>query len=460
MISMSRRSLLRHSVAFSVLCSLINHPKKLISEPVLDVSVIVVGAGIAGLAAAKSLANRGAKVQILEAKKRFGGRLHTDNSLGAPFEVGAGWIHGPSKDNPITELVHRVGLETFVTNDDNLLVFDQEGYALTEAKLSKTDGKWEKILDVIDDELEFTDTRSLHSVIKDKFPQALSDPDVRWALSAYTEFDKGASIYDLSAVYHNKDLAFAEPDVIVLDGYDKILGPLTENLNIQLGMPVEEIVYGGDGVTVAAGGQDFEADYVICSVPLGVLKAKQIRFKPSLPQTFQEKIDRLGFGSVTKIAIKFDSAFWDPNVQYFGIITEPVGRWNIWLNYRTFSKQNILLGISIGTYAKVADSMSKEEQTSDALKVLKSVWGDDVSKPVEVLSTHWSADENTLGAYSFPPPGSVPSDFDDLAEGIAGDFYRTLFFCGEHTTFNYSGTLHGAYLSGVRAAEKVVDEES
>lgn len=193
----------------------------------------------------------------------------------------------------------------------------------------------------------------------------------------------------------------------------------------------------------------------MCSVPLGVLKAKKIEFKPSLPITYQQKINRLGFGSVTKIAIKFEAAFWDPDVQYFGIVTKPKGRWNIWLNYRTFSNQNILLGISVGAYALITDKMSQEEQTADAIKVLKSVWEADVTKPLKVLGTHWPTDDETLGAYTYPKPGSVPSDFNDLAEGIPGSFYKTLFLCGEHTNFDYAGTLHGAYLSGLWAAEMI-----
>ena len=292
----------------------------------MDISVIVVGAGLAGLAAAKRLIDLGAEVTVLEAKSRCGGRLYTDYSLGEPFEVGAGWIHGPSQENPIKRLVDNAGVETFVTDDENFLVFDQQGYALSDAELIKTNGKWEKILSVIDGELELTDPRSLAESIEDEFPDALSSPEIKWALSAYTEFDKGASIENLSAAYFDENQIFEGSDVIVVDGFDRLLTPLIEKLNIKLSTPVKKINYGGDGVRVSTHSRNFEADYVVCSVPLGVLKAKKIECKPSLPITYQQKINRLGFGSVTKIAIKFEEAFWDPDVQYFGIITEPKGR--------------------------------------------------------------------------------------------------------------------------------------
>ena len=71
----------------------------------------------------------------------------------------------------------------------------------------------------------------------------------------------------------------------------------------------------------------------------GFKKQKNIRFKPSLPKRFQKSIDKLDFGSVTKIAIKFKKIFWDKSTQYFGIATDIKGRWNYWLNYRTFSRK-------------------------------------------------------------------------------------------------------------------------
>ena len=71
---------------------------------------------------------------------------------------------------------------------------------------------------------------------------------------------------------------------------------------------------------------------------------------------------KIGFGSVTKIAHRFDEPFWDTKIQYFGVNTKEKGRWNYWLNYRTFSKQNILLGLSVGDYALIADNLSEREK--------------------------------------------------------------------------------------------------
>ncbi len=416
--------------------------------------IVIIGAGLAGLGAARVLADQGAKVVVLEAKPRIGGRLYTDFALGPPFEFGAGWIHGPSEDNPITQLAEAVDAQTVVTDDANLTVFDDEGEELDEDELDEIDDDWESALEKIDNELELHDKRSLSQAIGD-LTGGLGDAGFMWAMSAYTEFSKGAPIEDLSAAYHDDDELFDMPDVVVTTGYDKILGPLAAGIDIRLSHRVTAIEYGDDGVAVTTDQGAFEGDYAICTLPLGVLKAGTVAFNPPLPGDYRENIAELGFGSVTKIALKFEEAFWDVETQYFGIMPEPKGRWNYWVNYRTFSAENIILGLSVGAYAPEADRMSDEEMKADALEVLRDVWGDAVGEPVEMLATHWSTDPETLGAYAYPTPGSRPSQFDDLAEPVAG----SLLLAGEHTIFDYAGTTHGAYMTGLRAAELIAEEE-
>ena len=135
-------------------------------------------------------------------------------------------------------------------------------------------------------------------------------------------------------------------------------------------------------------------------------------------------------------------------------MTEQKGRWNYWLNYRTFADENILLGISVGAYAQVADRMTDEEMAADALEALRDVWGDSVAEPTEILMTQWSKDPWTFGAYAYPTPGSQTSTSDDLSDPIEG----RLFLCGEHTTFDYMATTHGAYISGLKAAKMIIEK--
>ena len=110
-------------------------------------NVIVIGAGISGLVAASTLIQNGANVIILEAKDHIGGRIRTDRSLGIPFEYGAGWIHGPSKDNPIRNLADRTNSSLFVTDDDSCELLNLSGNDIDEKVWNEIEKIWEEILE-------------------------------------------------------------------------------------------------------------------------------------------------------------------------------------------------------------------------------------------------------------------------------------------------------------------------
>lgn len=446
-----RRRFLKYSLLTSA--ALLTGPNRLARAGALDNSrVVVIGAGCSGLSAARTLADSGASVTVIEAKPHIGGRLLTDWSLGAPFEIGAGWIHGPDAENPSRQLADSVGGKYVVTDDENLMVYNSKGEKLSEDALKEIDENWADALDQLDNALESHDSRSLRDALSGR----LGEEGFEWAMSAYTEFSTGGPIEDLSAVLHDDGKAFGSPDVVVTTGYDAILKPLAYGLDIKYSTIVSAIQYSDRGVIVKTSDGDFDADYVICSVPLGVLKAGSVIFEPPLPNSYRESIDEIGFGSVTKIAFKFDKAFWDTGTQYFGILTQPKGRWNYWMNYRTFTDQNIILGISVGAYAEVADKLSDTEIAKDAFEVLRGVWKGNVGEPTQMLRTSWSTDPYSLGAYAYPTPGLKKSQFDRLSEPIED----RLLLCGEHTIFDYAGTTHGAYMSGLRAAELILNQKS
>ncbi|MGV8830459.1 MAG: flavin monoamine oxidase family protein [Devosia sp.] len=416
-----------------------------------DYDVIVIGAGIAGLAAAHDLMAAGYQVLVLEARDRIGGRIHTDWQLGAPFEWGAGWIHGPD-GNPVSALLAQTGGKTYLTDDDSLVVFAADGSVINDAEIGRLDARAEDAALTIEDNLD-ADT-SLEKALNQLSPALLQDPAFRWFVTSTIEFDAGGPVENLSALYFSADENFDGEDVIPLTGYDKVLGALTTGFDIALQSPVQSIEYAdGDGATVYVGDTAYEADFVICTVPLGVLKSGAMTFDPALPGRLSQAIDRVAMGTVTKLALQFSEPFWPTDVQYFGLLTDQKGRWPYILNYRTFSDQNILLPLSFGNYAFTADAMSDTEMVADAMAVLRGVFGETIPEPVAHIATHWSADPFTLGAYSFAGFGSTPDDFEAFRAPIA----NTLFFAGEHTDFAYHATVHGALLSGRRAAAQLIE---
>ena len=154
-------------------------------------------------------------------------------------------------------------------------------------------------------------------------------------------------------------------------------------------------------------------------MPLGVLKAGDIEFDPPLPRSHRRGIGAIGMGNVTKLAIKFDQAFWPEQIQYFGLMGETRGRWNYFLNYRTFSEENILLGLCVGDYASKAEAMSDPDMVADCMDAVRTMFGPDTPEPSGFLATRWSNNPNSRGAYSYSAVGSRPEHFDTLAKPIA-----------------------------------------
>lgn len=415
--------------------------------------VVVIGAGIAGLGAARTLADKGATVTVLEAKPHIGGRLLTDWSMGAPFEIGAGWIHGPEGGNPATDLAQAVGANLFVTDDDNLVVYDQAGVEVPEAALYDLDEEYWEMLGEVDETLASNDRRSLQDALEDIAPASLRDPLIRWALTAFTEFSTGGPIENLSATQFDEDDVYPGADVVLTDGYDRILGPLAEGLDIRLSTKVTGVEYEkGEGAYIYTDQGRFEADFVVCAAPLGALKAGTIAFDPPLPDDHQERIDRLPMGNVTKVALKFPTAFWPIDVQYFGFMDEVKGKWPYFLSYRTFTDANILVALSFGAYAGVAEAKSDAEIWAEIKEVMSRAW-DGVVDPEQMIVTRWSQDPETFGAYSYTAKGIFSDDYDDLREPVED----VVFLAGEHTYFDFHGTTHGAYMTGLMAAEEILD---
>ncbi len=445
----SRRHLLKAGLLNAAALPILMPPGS--RAAIADVDVIVIGAGIAGLSAAQRLIELGYETIVLEADGVPGGRIKTDLTLGAPFEVGAGWIHGPD-GNPVSALAEAVDAGPFVTDDDSFLVFAANGDVVSTGDIDAGYRRLEKLYAAIDDELD--KDMVLSKAIARMGGKLKSDAIVNWMTSAYTEFSTGGPLDKLSGYYFDEDGVYPGEDVVLTKGYDTIVRHMARNLDIRLNTRVAAVTYEkGEGAVVSTDAGDFEASFVICTVPLGVLKAGDVRFDPPLPKTHRRGIETIGMGNVTKLALKFDKAYWPADVQYFGLMTETRGRWAYFLNYRTFSEENILLGFCFGDYAQTAEAMNDDEMVADCMDAVRTMFGAEIPEPSGHLSTRWSKNPNSRGAYSYSSVGSQPKHFDDLATPIAD----TILLAGEHTNFKYHATVHGAYQSGRNAAQIIED---
>jgi monoamine oxidase len=421
-----------------------------ISTNPIGKTVLVIGAGIAGLAAAKKLKDKGFTVIVVEAQEKIGGRLRTDRSLGIAFDEGASWIHGPN-GNPITKLASQSGVNTYLTDDDNLAVFDNNGTAYSDTFLDSQYTEFENALNAV--RVAGTKRQSFKTIFNSLYPTQANNRLWKYMLSAYLEFDTGGDISKLSSKHFYDDEAFRGKDVIVINGYDKVANLLGQGLDIRLNSRVSEINYKETKSLVKVNENSIEADYVIVSVPLGVLKNNSIAFKPSLPAIKLSAIQNIQMGNVNKFLFIWDTPFWDTNIQYIGYTPETKGKFNYLINMLKFlPTTNGLMTFAFGDYATVTETMTDAEINSEVMAQLKSIYGNSIPNPTTMLRTKWGQNINTFGAYSFATNGTTSADFDTMATEIN----NKLFFAGEHTERDYRGTVHGAYLSGIREADKII----
>lgn len=412
--------------------------------------VIVIGAGIAGLAAAKKLKQNGFTVIVLEAQEKVGGRLRTDRSLGVAFDEGASWIHGPD-GNPITNLAAQAGATTFLTDDDNVAVFDTTGIAYTDSYITNAETQFKTAVDAVVN--AGSQNESFETVFNALYPAQANNRFWKFMLSADLEFDTGADISLLSSKYINDDELFAGKDVIITNGYDKVADYLASGLDVRLNTRVSAINRTGQKINVTANGATIQGDYVLVAVPLGVLKKNAISFTPALPIGKATAITKTNMGNVNKFLLVWDTAFWDTGLQYIGYTPDTKGKFNYFMNVRKFAAANVLITFAFGNYATVTESMSDSDIINEIMLHLKAIYGSSIPNPVSMLRTKWGQNVNTYGAYSYATNGTTSADFDTLAEPVNNQ----LFFAGEHTNRTYRGTVHGAYLSGIREADNIIN---
>lgn len=404
--------------------------------------VVVVGAGVAGLSAARRLTDAGVSVTVVEARTRIGGRTWTDTSLGAPIDLGAAWIHG-SEGNPLMEVAAEVGARTVETDFDGVALLD-DGTVVDAGTTASTLTARTEILDEIDSLAENARPDASVAGVLAEFVD-LDDPLMQWCIAAAIVAEYAADPAELSLRWFGYEGELDGPDLILPGGYRQLVDHLARGITVKLGAEVRRIAHGGSGVRVETSQGVVTADRAIITVPLGVLKADTIVFDPPLPEPKRRAIRRLGFGLLDKVVLAFDEPFWSQDPDMFGIVgrDQPVSDL---VNGLRFADKPLLVGLRGGANARAREADSDEDTVASVLATLRA------PEPTGVLVTRWAADPYARGSYSFLAVGSSPEDQRALAEPV-GD---RLAFAGEATHEEFFATVHGAYLSGLREAQRIL----
>ncbi|GMH38451.1 hypothetical protein BSKO_06335 [Bryopsis sp. KO-2023] len=433
-------------------------------------TVIIVGAGLAGLGAARQLRGMGHTVVILEGRDRLGGRVHTKRmqkgEAVAVADLGGSVISGID-GNPLAVLAKQLSIPLHRINDDTPFYFsdgtlvnkqiDAEAEQTYNAMLDSCSYVREQLGDSANNIALGTALEALWNQEEDKRP--LKRRLLDWHL-ANLEFANASKLDTLSMRGWDQDDPYELlGSHIFLPGCNlRLVAALADGLPVFFNSMVHTIQYTKEGVSVQTQKANFKGDAVLVTIPLGVLKRDLVKFEPPLSERKRGAIQRLGFGVLNKVVILFPEVFWGDRNDMFGHVNEAVedrGKYFLFYSYAHISGGALLIALVAGEAAVKFEEIDKGQAVGEVMATLRRIFepkGVTVPPPLEVVCTRWGKDPLSFGSYSSVSVGSPGAeDYDIMAESEG----NRLFFAGEATTRKYPATMHGAYISGLREAANI-----
>jgi monoamine oxidase len=422
--------------------------------------VAVIGAGAAGVSAARDLVAAGAEVTVLDARDRVGGRAHTAYDLAAhPVELGAEFIHGEAVatwdwvrdlDAPTTGEAHRY--ENWLEHQGRLLDSDRHAEAAGFAayrSLHRLGRAW------IDEGRGDAPGTALLERLEAEVGAPLADEDRRMLANMTAQ---GASVdLDELGIYRTREATYegdgAQRHWRLLDGYTRLIEAAAGELDVRLETRVERLRWDDDGVELTADDRAERWDRAIVTLPLGVLRGGDVIFEPALPEPKRDAIERLLPGHINKVVLRFDRVLWPQDMTF--LFTPR--RTQVWWRPGQGQphEEPLLTAFFGGREAAAWEAMSQSEAIEIAASELGDILGTSLGESLQGgRFVAWGADAFTRMGYSGVPPNG-----EGLRDALAAPV-GALHFAGEATSLLRPATVHGAIESGRRAAAEVLGAPS
>ncbi|XP_039629677.1 peroxisomal N(1)-acetyl-spermine/spermidine oxidase [Polypterus senegalus] len=486
----------------------------------LDAHIVIVGCGISGIGAALKLTQHGFKnVKILEASGRSGGRIKSTTFGNGIVEIGANWIHGPSKENPVFRLAceHKL-LDDKSMSEENQAVdvgghppflpvfYSSSGKRLGPEIVEPASQLFSSLLTKSHDFFG-TETEPYPSV-GEYVKKEIMHHAAQWKDDAETKRLKMAILSTMLKLEcsicgsHSMDLVglgsfgsyqtLPGIDCTFPGGYESLIHALMKGLPqgiVSYNTPVKcvhwnssfrpaqpsELTY--PVMVECENGEVVPADHVIVTASLGYLKQYfQTFLNPPLPLHKAHSIQRMGFGTNNKIFLEFEKPFWDPSCQVISLVWEDENSLydatpdvkKFWVKKLFgFTVQHsderlghVLCGWIAGHESEYMEELSDAEVKESLTEVLRRFTGDSTITPKRVFRSKWHSDLYTRGSYSYVSVGCSMSDIDNIGQPLPlpGSNSRPfqVLFAGEATHPSFYSTTHGALLSGWREADRLI----
>ncbi len=421
--------------------------------------VIVVGAGIAGLAAANALVHGGVEVVVVEARDRIGGRLHTVDLGGSAVDLGGSWIHTP-EGNPMTALADLLEVSTTPVNP-----FEAAVHVDASGARRPLDPMF-PFLEGFAGWLEMSrgslpgDASLAEATDRFLDEHGPADPDERaWTRrviglaqssdSAWPSEDVSAAAYPPNTLSYGGDELGVFPD----GGYRRIIDGLAEGLVVRLESSVVSIERSAAGVGVRLlDGETLDGSHAVVTLPLGVLKADRDLIA-DLPPARVAAVERLDMGQFEKVVVRFDQPVWDEPMPH-GFLVADVGSgvWTFILRTDVFSGAPIVYAFAIGQAAVRARALDLGTAADEVMDILAVTTGRAPPTPTHAVMSSWGTDPSSRGAYVCLPIGATHGDLEELGRPVDG----RLLFAGEATGSARAGYADGALSTGIREAKRLL----
>jgi monoamine oxidase len=404
-----------------------------------DVDVAVIGAGAAGLGAARALQTAGLSVLILEARDRIGGRACTTMLPdGIVFDIGCEWLHSANK-NLFVKVAGSLDLPLSDAGASWNELMGHSGIPQADQR------EFQKAFRAFEARLD----RS--QVLAEDVPAStFLEPGNRWnfLIDAESTYVSGAELNIVSA---HDAAAYDDThnDWRAVNGYGHLIVTHGQHCPVALGTRVEAIEWTSKGVTIETSKGRLHAQYAICTIPSNLIAGEAITFRPRLADKI-EAASGLPLGYAEKVLLRVDRPEELPaDGHFFGsTVRVETGSYDI----RPLG-QPCIAGYFGGSFAKSLAEKGSAALFDAAIEELVDLLGSDFRRRLKPeLASSWMTDPFATGSYSHALPGKA-----QCRRVLAAPVDGRLFFAGEATSSNLYSTAHGAYLTGVRAAREILD---